>query len=351
MTSGLGQTADEHYGYTFTVRDETPGEHQARARLQASAAALIPGTTYRLVASFVDYDYKFNDEAESDVESDVPLPRQEAQRLVEPAVEAKARSRLAQMFPGDTAEAGVRPSLTALRVTRLLEVAPVVEPATGPTGAAVDDFGRRYAASRGLTCPVERDAGWRDPGPWFLASLNSTRSHALMVGGVAGGLAAEVWYAESARQRWDGPRKRWVVARYVLPEARGAGGIAVVVRRGRRFTRGGAPRGLTQMPRGLAEVQADDEQFARRYVVAAGAGNLVGVGSWVGRLFTSDFTAWLMRQPYGDQGAQATCFQLQGGVACVYAAGWPPTADSLDAFRERAARIASALESATRHVV
>jgi hypothetical protein len=46
-----------------------------------------------------------------------------------------------------------------------------------------------------------------------------------------------------------------------------------------------------------------------------------------------------------------TCFQLQGGLLCAYAAGWPQTADALDAFRERAARIASAVADATRYVV
>jgi hypothetical protein len=42
---------------------------------------------------------------------------------------------------------------------------------------------------------------------------------------------------------------------------------------------------------------------------------------------------------------------LQGGLVCVYAAGWPQAADALDAFRERADRIASAIEHATRYVV
>ncbi len=221
----------------------------------------------------------------------------------------------------------------------------------GPDAAAVDDFARPYAASRGLTYPDQRAPAWRDPGPWFLATLNITRSYGLMVGGVGDGPAADVWYAESARQRRSRSRKPWIVARYAIPQADRAGGIAVAVRRRRGLFRGGPPRGLTGVPRGLAEVPADDEQFARQYVVAAAGGDPAGGEPWASRVLTSDFTAWLLSQPYGDQGAEATCFQLQGGLLCVYAAGWPQTADALDAFRERAARIASAVESATGDVV
>ena len=59
----------------------------------------------------------------------------------------------------------VRPSLNALQVIRLLAAAPAVEPAAGPDGAGIDDFARRYAASRGLAYPQERQPAWRDPAP------------------------------------------------------------------------------------------------------------------------------------------------------------------------------------------
>jgi hypothetical protein len=361
VTRGRVETVDNYYGYTFTARDETPEEYRARAGpagtlasagFPVSAAALVPGGTYRLLASFAEHDHKFGGDAASDVASDVPPTRDEARRLAQDAVDSEARRRMASIYPNDGAEMEARPSLNDLRVIRLLEVAPAVEPATGPDGAAVDDFARRYAASRGLTYPDEREPAWRDPGPWFLAALNITRSHGLMVGGVGAGPAAEVWYAESARRRRGGARERWIVARYAIMQARRAGGIAVAVRRNRGLVRAGPPRGTTEVPRGLTEVSAGDDQFEQRYLVAAAGGDLVGGGrSWAGRLLTADFTAWLLGQPYGDRGAEATCFQLQGGLVCVYAAGWPQTADAVDAFRVRAAYIASAVEHATRYVI
>jgi hypothetical protein len=361
VTRGRVETIDDYYGYTFTARDETPEEYRARAGpagtaagagLPVSAGALVPGDTYRLLASFAEHDHKFSGDAASDVASDVPPTRDEAWRLAQDAVDAEARRRMASIYPNDGAETQARPSLNTLRVIRLLEMAPAVESATGPDGAAVNDFARRYAASRGLTYPDEREPAWRDPGPWFLATLNITRSHGLMVGGVGVGPAAEVWYAESARRRREGARERWIVARYVITQARRAGGIAVAVRRKRGLVRAGPPRGTTEVPRGLTEVSAGDEQFGQRYLVAAAGGELIDGGrSWADRLLTAGFTAWMLDEPYGDRGAEATCFQLQGGLVCVYAAGWPQTADAVDAFRERAAHIASAVEHATRYVI
>jgi hypothetical protein len=115
----------------------------------------------------------------------------------------------------------------------------------------VNDFARRYAASRGLTYPDEREPAWRDPGPWFLATLNIARSQGLMMGGVGGGPVAEVWYAQGARRGRGESRERWIVARYVIAQARRAGGITVAVRRNRGLARGGPPLGMTEVPRGL----------------------------------------------------------------------------------------------------
>jgi hypothetical protein len=349
------------YDYTFTARNETPEEYRARtgpagplasAGLPVSAAALVPGGTYRLVASFAEHDHRFGGDATSDVDRDVPLTRDEAQRLAQAAIDAEARLRMASIYPSDGAEIQTRPSLSTLRVIRLLEVAPAVQPATAPDGAGADDFARRYAASRGLSYPDHREPAWRDPGPWFLASLDITRSHGLMAGGVGGGPAGETWYAEGATRGLGGARDRWIVARYVIMQARRAGGIAVAVRRTRGLAHSGPPRGMTEVPRGLQEVAAGDERFAQRYLVAAAGGDPVdGQRSWAGRLLTADFTGWLLDQPYGERGAEATCFQLQGGLVCVYAAGWPQTAGALDAFRERAARIAAAVQHATRYPV
>jgi hypothetical protein len=350
MSSGHVETVDEYYGYAYAAADEMPEEYQGRTGLAVSAAALVPSGTYRLLASFAEHDHKFSGDASADVDSDVPLTREEAQRLAQDAAAVEASRRMAAMYPEDGAALEVRPSLSALRVSRLLEQAPPVDPATGTDGAALDDFARRYAASRRLAYPDQREPAWRDPGPWFLATLNITRAHGLMAGGVGGGPAAEVWYAEGARSR-GGSRERWIVARYVIMGASRAGGIAVAVRKP-RLARPGPPPGLTSVPRGLTEVRAGDGPFRLRYVVGAAGGDpFHGDRSWAGRLLGADFTAWLLDQPYGDHGAEATCFQLQGGLVCVYAAGWPQTADALDAFRERAARIASAVEHATRSVV
>lgn len=367
MADGHVETVDEYYGYTFAARDETPDEYRARIGsagplastglpasmgVPVSAAALVPSGTYRLLASFAEHDHKFGGDATADVDSDIPLARNEARRLAQDAIDAEARRRMASIYPEDGAEMEVRPSLTTLRVIRLLSEAPPVEPATGPDTTAVDDLALRYAASRGLAYPDNREPAWRDPGPWFLSTLDITRSHGLMAGSVPGSPSGEVWYAEGAVRGRGGARERWIVARYLMLEAGRAGGIAVAVRRKRGLAPGGSLHGLTELPRGLPEVAVRDERLGQRYVVAAAGGDPYhGAGSWADRLLGSDLTGWLLDQPYGDRGAEATCFQLQDGLLCVYAAGWPQTADALDAFRERAAHIAATVKHATRYVI
>src|SRR5262249_14605987 len=153
-----------------------------------------------------------------------------------------------------------------------------------------DDFARRYAASRRLAYPDQREPAWRDPGPWFLATLNITRAHGLMAGGVGDGPAAEVWYAEGARGR-GGARERWLVARSVIMQARRAGGIAVAVRK-RRLSPG-PPPGLTALPRGLRAVRAGGPRFGERYAAGAAGGDAFpGDRSWASRLLDADFTDW-----------------------------------------------------------
>ena len=175
-----------------------------------------------------------------------------------------------------------------------------------------------------------------------------------MRGGIGGGPDGELWYAEDAVRGPGGSRQRWIVARYEITQARRAGGITCGVRRRHNLSvRNLSVLGLLQddgpLPRGLAEAATGDEQFDQRYVVGAAGGDLVGgERPWANRLFTAEFTGWLLEQPYGEHGADATCFQLQGGLVCVYAAGWPGTADELDAFCGRAARIAGDVERVTR---
>ena len=206
------------------------------------------------------------------MDSDVPLNRDEAARLAEDAVDAEARQRATSIYPDQGAEMEVRPSLNALQVIRLLAAAPAVEPAAGPDGAGIDDFARRYAASRGLAYPQERQPAWRDPGPWFLATLNITRSRGLMTGGAGSGQSAEVWYAEGARLGRGGSRDQWIVARYLIMQAHRAGSVAVAVRRKRGLGRPGPPSGLTGIPRGLPPASVGDVRFRLRYAVAAAAG-------------------------------------------------------------------------------
>jgi hypothetical protein len=350
LTSAGVETQDD--GYSYTARDETPAEYQDRTGLTVRPAALVPGATYRLLASYVEHSYEFSGDAKADLDRDTPLTRDEAGRLAADAVGRQARSRAAALSAADQGEADVDPALTMLRVIRLLDAAPAVEPATGTDGPAVDDFARRYGASRALASPGERGPAWRDPGPWFLGPLNLALSRGLLSGGVGGGRSADIWFAQGPRRGRGRSREQWVVARSEIGQARRSGGIAVAVRRQRGLGRGGPPRGLTGLPCGLTEVAAEEGPLAQRYVVAAAGGDRgVGERSWASRLLTDEFSGWLLEQPYGDRGADATCFQLQGGLLCVYAAGWPLTAGALDAFRERAARITAAVESAARLAV
>jgi hypothetical protein len=229
------------------------------------------------------------------------------------------------------------------------EAPPPVDPAAELTRPALEGLARRYAASRELAFLTEGTPAWRDPGPWFLSSLDITRSFGLMWGGIGGGPDGELWYAEEAVRGPGGSRERWIVARYEIAQARRAGAIACAVRRKHNL----AVLSLLQdgpLPRGLTEAPTGDEQFDQRYVVGTGGGDLVdGERPWTDRLFTAEFTGWLLGQPYGEHGTDATCFQLQGGLMCVYAAGWPGTAEDLDAFCGRAARIATEVDRATRH--
>ncbi len=226
---------------------------------------------------------------------------------------------------------------------------PPVDPAAELSRAALEGLARRYAASRGLAWAGEGALAWRDPGPWFLSSLDVGRSFGLVRGGIGNGREGELWYAEEAVRGPGGSRERWIVARYEIGQARRTGAISCAVRRGHNLPVLG---GLLQdgtLPRGLREAPTGDELFDQRYVVGAADGDLAeGEPALADRLFTAEFTGWLLGQPYGQHGADATRFQLQGGLACVYAAGWPGTAQELDAFCGRAARIAAEVERVTR---
>ena len=64
------------------------------------------------------------------------------------------------------------------------------------------------------------------------------------------------------------------------------------------------------------------------------------------RLFTPDFNVWLDELPWRRTGEGVTRFELRNGVLCVYAKPKLRTAAALDAFCQRAARIAARIGEA-----
>jgi hypothetical protein len=348
LTHGSVRTIDAYYGYTYTTRDETADEYQARTATPSVRAALVPSGTYRLVASYAEHDEKFGGTATTDVDSDGPMSREEAQRLAESAIDADARRRMAAIYPlREIGEDDVRPSLSSLEVIRLLCPAPAVEPATALTDTAVAEFAQRYAASRELAyqatgTPV---AAWRAPGPWFLSSVDQRRSFGLVRGRLGGGPGGELWLTEGQPRRLGRSRRQWTVARYEILQARRAGAIACMARQW-------PSRRDRALPRGLTPVPAGDARFDELYAVGVAGGEAVYGGlTWAERLFSGSFTAWLAEQPYGEHGADAVSFQSQGGLVCAFAPGWRATPEALDDFITRAAYIAAAIEQATRFIV
>jgi hypothetical protein len=381
LTHGSVRTIDAYYGYSYAARDETAAQYQARIG-EGAGAAVLSGT-YRLVAGYAEHDEKFSGSATADVDSDGPLSREEAQRLAESAIDADARQRMAAVYPQrEIGEDDVRPSLSSLEVIRLLGPAPAVEPAAGlpaPAAAAVAEFARRYAGSRGLTAasrggersiPPYPPAGasrggersippdplgdgpmgpaWRTPGPWFLSSVDARGSFGMMRGRLGGGPVGELWFTEGQPRRLGRSRRPWTVARYEILQARRAGGIACMARQW-------PSRRDRALPRGLAPAPADDARFDELYTVGVAGGEMLrpadGGLTWAERLFSGSFTAWMTAQPYGEHGADAVGFQSQNGLICVFAPAWRAAPEALDDFCARAAHIAAAIEHATRFII
>jgi hypothetical protein len=111
ISSGRVQTLDDFLGYAFTSRRETTEEYRQRTSSSARPGALGPGHRFRLKASFADHDEKFGSSAEIDVVRQAAPDRDEAVRLVWPAVEAETSRALGE---GDW-----RPSLNSLEVVEL----------------------------------------------------------------------------------------------------------------------------------------------------------------------------------------------------------------------------------------
>jgi hypothetical protein len=351
LTSGHVDTLDGYLGYRFISRDETAGEYRTRTGSAAAAGALVPSDTYQLVAGFAEHDEKFGGSATTEVLSQTAPARDEAQRLAESAVAAETERALG---PGDW-----RPSLNWLDMVRLLEEVPPVEPAQLSEGLgralrqpwqltdahrmSVAAFAERYAASRRLGYSATGET----PGsPWFLASLDPRRSHSFLTGRPASGPPGRIWYAERiVHTPRGGIREPWTVARYDIGGVPPTAGLACVVHRTGQVL-GGQLHFVSLLPGGLAVVATGDPDIDRRFEVG-----VTGDSGLAGRVFTAGFTTWLRELPYGKLGKDATCFQLRRGALCVGTKGALHTSEDLDAFCERAARIAAQFEAAAEPVI
>jgi hypothetical protein len=111
ISSGHVQTLDDFLGYVFTSRREATEEYRQRTGSSPPTAALGPGHRFRLRASFAEHDEKFGSSAEIEVVRQAAPDRDEAVRLVWPAVEAETSRALGD---GDW-----RPSLNSLEVVEL----------------------------------------------------------------------------------------------------------------------------------------------------------------------------------------------------------------------------------------
>jgi hypothetical protein len=112
LTHGHVETLDAHLGYTFVSRFETPEEYRRRTGTSAGAGVLVPTDTYLLDAGFAEHDEKFGSSARLEVSSDPAPTREEAEKLIWPAIWAETHRALG--------EGEWRPSLGWLDMIRLL---------------------------------------------------------------------------------------------------------------------------------------------------------------------------------------------------------------------------------------
>ena len=112
LTHGHVQTLDKYLGYTFASRFEAAEEYRRRTGTSAGDGVLVPTDTYLLDAGFAEHDVKWGSSAELEVSSDPAPTREEAEKLIWPAIWAQTRRVLGE---GDW-----QPSLASLSITRLL---------------------------------------------------------------------------------------------------------------------------------------------------------------------------------------------------------------------------------------
>jgi hypothetical protein len=112
LVSGHVQTLDEFLGYTFTSRQETPGEYAERTGSLEPPQAAVPARRFRLTAGFFEHDVRFGSSVTTEVQREATPARDEAVQLVWPALEQATVRALGE---GDW-----RPSLSSLHVVELL---------------------------------------------------------------------------------------------------------------------------------------------------------------------------------------------------------------------------------------
>jgi hypothetical protein len=86
LSSGHVDTLDGYLGYTFISRRETPDEYRERT---GSATVPAPAGTqrvFRLTSGFAEHDEKFGSTASVDVRQENAPTRDEAVKLIEPAI-------------------------------------------------------------------------------------------------------------------------------------------------------------------------------------------------------------------------------------------------------------------------
>jgi len=366
VSSGHVKTLDDFLGYVFTSRRETTEEYRQRTSSSPHPAALVPGHRFRLRASFAEHDERFGSSVEIEVARQAAPDRDEAVRLVWPAIEEETSRALGG---GDW-----RPSLSSLEVVELrdeqrgIDIPPELTAVFGGVtrqdraslrdglGQAlrrpwqltdlarmsVDAFAARYARDRQLTYEL---TGTTPGGPWFLNSIYPKRSHSFMRGPLAGGPQGLLWYAEKVlRAGRGGARQSWTAACYDLAEVSGpAAGIACVPRQNPLW--GGRLKLVSILPRELTSVAVGDAKFDQSYEVGVAADT---DHASMAALFTADFTAWICELPFGKLGADSTRFEVRAGTLCVYTRGAQQTTQALDTFCQRAAQIAAQVQRTSR---
>ena len=111
LSSGHVQTLDEFLGYTFTSRQETPGEYAERTGSLEPPEAAGPVRRFRLIAGFFEHDVRFGSQVTIEIQRETAPARDEAVQLVWPAIE---RDTVRALGAGDW-----RPSLSSLNIVEL----------------------------------------------------------------------------------------------------------------------------------------------------------------------------------------------------------------------------------------